>query len=381
MRGLSRRGAGRPAEGNEQHEAQAAGAVAGADRGTRRRLLAGVAGVLGVAAAEVVGKAGSAQANTGDPVLQGVDNGYPTHRTAIFTPNGNEFVQLADPGNAGLGSLGIYAHGQDFGVYADVGGSNATGVNGVGGGTGSGVNGVGGSSGGGGVHGFGGGTGGTGVAGFGAGFGGSSGSGDGVQGYGTGNGNGVTGTGAGTGAGLAGTGGSGNGAGVTGTGGATNGDGVTGAGAGNGNGVTGTGGPSGGTGVSGVSAASEGVYGQSGAAASALQSVRNGVHGITDSVAGAGVLAENAAGGAALQVRGVGAFSRSGVLTVAAGKSSATQTGVALTTASLVLATLQQNLSGVYVRAAVPKITGSSFTVYLSKAPTVSTKVAWFVVN
>ena len=54
---------------------------------------------------------------------------------------------------------------------------------------------------------------------------------------------------------------------------------------------------------------------------------------------------------------------------------------MALTSASLVLATLQQNLSGVYVRAAVPNVTGSSFTVYLSKAPTTSTKVAWFVVN
>ena len=72
---------------------------------------------------------------------------------------------------------------------------------------------------------------------------------------------------------------------------------------------------------------------------------------------------------------------RSGVLTVAAGKSSATVTGVALSSASLVLATLQQNLSGVYVRAAVPNTTGSSFTVYLSKAPSASAKVAWFVVN
>ena len=105
------------------------------------------------------------------------------------------------------------------------------------------------------------------------------------------------------------------------------------------------------------------------------------MHGITDSATGAGVVAENAAGGAALQVQGVAAFARSGLLTVAAGKSSATVTGVALTAASLVLATVQQNLPGVYVRAAVPKITGSSFTVYLSKAPTVTANVAWFLVN
>jgi hypothetical protein len=35
----------------------------------------------------------------------------------------------------------------------------------------------------------------------------------------------------------------------------------------------------------------------------------------------------------------------------------------------------------VYVTAAVPNVTGSSFTVYLSKAVTAATKVAWFVVN
>jgi hypothetical protein len=58
-----------------------------------------------------------------------------------------------------------------------------------------------------------------------------------------------------------------------------------------------------------------------------------------------------------------------------------TVTGVALTAASLVLATLQQNLSGVYVRSAVPDIPASSFTVHLSKAVTTGAKVAWFVVN
>jgi hypothetical protein len=33
------------------------------------------------------------------------------------------------------------------------------------------------------------------------------------------------------------------------------------------------------------------------------------------------------------------------------------------------------------VRAAVPSVSGSSFTVYLNKAVPASTKVAWFVVN
>ena len=56
-------------------------------------------------------------------------------------------------------------------------------------------------------------------------------------------------------------------------------------------------------------------------------------------------------------------------------------TGVALTAASLVLATLQQNLSGVYVRSGVPNVAGNSFTINLSKAPSASAKVARFIVN
>jgi len=54
---------------------------------------------------------------------------------------------------------------------------------------------------------------------------------------------------------------------------------------------------------------------------------------------------------------------------------------VALTTASLVLATLQDNRAGIFVQAAVPNISGSSFTIHLSKAVSANTKVAWFVVN
>ncbi|HEX9542105.1 MAG TPA: hypothetical protein VGA04_28575 [Streptosporangiaceae bacterium] len=42
---------------------------------------------------------------------------------------------------------------------------------------------------------------------------------------------------------------------------------------------------------------------------------------------------------------------------------------------------MQQNVAGVWVRAAVPNVSGSSFTVYLSKAVSASTKVGWFVVN
>jgi hypothetical protein len=195
----------------------------------------------------------------------------------------------------------------------------------------------------------------------------------------------------------------------------------------------------GGTGVHGNADTGEGVYGQSGTTASSLVPVRNGVHGITDSAEGYGLVGENVAGGTAvigiggdfgvigssnvgrgvegvsggdaavhgansgagngvhgdapagtgvlatgataLKVHGPAVFSRSGTLTIRAGRSSAVKTGVALTSASLVLATLQQDLAGVWIRSAVPDVAASSFTVHLSKAVPAPTKVAWFIVN
>jgi hypothetical protein len=127
-----------------------------------------------------------------------------------------------------------------------------------------------------------------------------------------------------------------------------------------------------------------GVHGVGGEAGVHGESNTWGVRGVgTRANAGSvGVLAQAGETGAlALQVQGPAVFSRSGVLTVAAGKSSATVTGVALTAASLVLVTLQQHAPGVYVLAAVPNVSASSFTVYLSKAVTAAAKVAWFVVN
>src|SRR5215813_11193999 len=84
----------------------------------------------------------------------------------------------------------------------------------------------------------------------------------------------------------------------------------------------------------------------------------------------------------ALQVQGPAAFSRSGILSVAAGKSSGTKTGIALTASSFVLATIQGNVAGVFVQG-VTLVTGSpgSFTIHLNKAVPAKTKVAWFAVN
>jgi hypothetical protein len=101
-----------------------------------------------------------------------------------------------------------------------------------------------------------------------------------------------------------------------------------------------------------------------------------GIYGYSDT--GVGVVA---GGATALQVNGVASFSRSGLATVTAGSSWVTVTGVALTAQSLVLATVQQKSGGVYVKSAVPNVSGSSLTINVNKAPTVNVAVAWFVVN
>lgn len=92
-------------------------------------------------------------------------------------------------------------------------------------------------------------------------------------------------------------------------------------------------------------------------------------------------MAQNNSGGLALQVDGVAAFSRSGVATVPAGKSQITQR-LPLAAASFVLATIQGNVSGLYVRG-VTLAAGShgSFTIHLSKTVKSKTKVAWIAVN
>jgi hypothetical protein len=224
----------------------------GGAKHSRRGLLAGAAGALGVLAAESVVTAQPAQATQGNPVLLGTDNTGATARTELATATGESAI-LADAS-----------------------------------------------------------------------------SGSGVQGFATG---------AGTG--------------VNGTGGASNGPGVQGTGGGTGNGVSGFGGSGGG----------------------------NGVEGQAGSAAGAGVLAFNGFGGTALQVNGIAAFRRSGLFTVAAGSSSGTVFGVTLSSASLVLATLQQDRAGVWVRSVVPNTAPGAFTIHLNKAVTASITVAWFVVN
>ena len=195
----------------------------------------------------------------------------------------------------------------------------------------------------------------------------------GVHGLGLGGGTGVQGTGGpNDGFGVVGQ-GAGGGSGVAGAGGANNGTGVAGTGGGAGYGVFGSGGSKDGVGVFGLGqGVGDGVQG--------LSPTGNGVHGYTTTASGVGVLAENPAG-TALKAVGATVFSRSGVITVAEGKSKVTKTGAMLTTASLVLATAQQNVAGVWVESAVPDVADNSFTVHLNKSAPVSLTVAWFIVN
>jgi hypothetical protein len=340
-------------------------------------VLTGAAAALGAVTAEALGGIAPAQAAQGSPVLLGADNVGAAARTGVFTAGSKEWAQLADPGNPKLGSLGIYAHGQDFGVFADTEVTgNGTGLSGTGGGSGAGVSGMGGGGGGTGVHGIGGGGAGTGVVGDGDGGGGT-----GVFGTGGGPGTGVVGLGGGDGGGgVAGVGGTQGGIGVGGVGGNEGGIGVSGVGGTGvvgvpgGTGVSGQGGAHDGTGVSGAGDGSgDGVFGES--------VVGNGVHGKAGNALAVGVLAENTGGGAALKVTGRTVFSRSGTVTVRSGSSSVTRHRVALTGSSLVLATVQHDVPGVWVRCAVPDVAGGSFTVHLSKAVRTSTKVAWFVIG
>ncbi len=126
-----------------------------------------------------------------------------------------------------------------------------------------------------------------------------------------------------------------------------------------------------GSGVFGKSsnAAGHGVMGQgtSGAA---------GLYGSSDS--GAGVYAKSTSGNA-LEVVGKVSFSRSGLASVAAKKTSVKVTSAGVTTSSMILATLQTDAGAVAVANAVPA-TGS-FTIKLTAAPTKSVKVAWMVLG
>ena len=92
-----------------------------------------------------------------------------------------------------------------------------------------------------------------------------------------------------------------------------------------------------------------------------------------------GVYARGDGASLALRVQGKAVFSRSGRTSITAGHSSRSVTLAGTTTSSLVIATLQTHRTGIYVAAAVPA--SGKFTIYLNKAVTATTYVAYFVLN
>jgi hypothetical protein len=104
-----------------------------------------------------------------------------------------------------------------------------------------------------------------------------------------------------------------------------------------------------------------------------------GVYGETFQTTGVGGYFTSVSGGTALAVNGKARFSRAKKVTIGAGKSSLKVYLTGVTASSLVFAVLHSNRSGVYVRAVTPA-TGS-FTIYLNKAVTSATYIAYFVVN
>jgi hypothetical protein len=152
---------------------------------------------------------------------------------------------------------------------------------------------------------------------------------------------------------------------------------------GTGNGVEG--GSTSANGVQGESAAdtASGVYGQnSGTGYGVAGRATGGIGALGDSANGIGVWA-NSQNATALKVSGRAQFSRSGVATVAgtpAAPKNSVRVSLPITAKSMMTATLQKYVAGVYVVAAVPNVSGGYFTIYLNKTVTTSVgPVAWMV--
>ncbi|MFN8619162.1 MAG: hypothetical protein U0869_00265 [Chloroflexota bacterium] len=95
---------------------------------------------------------------------------------------------------------------------------------------------------------------------------------------------------------------------------------------------------------------------------------------------GIGVYA-SAVGGYAIQANGLTVFSRSGKVAFAAGQSSKTITGFPIIPDSLVVATIQGDVAGTWVRGVTLNDAGDSFTIRLNRAAPKALKVGWFIVN
>jgi hypothetical protein len=81
------------------------------------------------------------------------------------------------------------------------------------------------------------------------------------------------------------------------------------------------------------------------------------------------------------EFNGITTFSRSGVVSIRRGSKSVTVPGVALTTDTAILATLQNRVHGLYLHAVETDAAKNSFTIFLSAAPDRDVKVGWFALG
>ena len=130
-------------------------------------------------------------------------------------------------------------------------------------------------------------------------------------------------------------------------------------------------------------AAASGVYGQNdGTGYGVAGRAGSGTGVLGDSANGTGVVAQSQ-NATALKVNGKAQFSRSGVAYVV-GTSTApknwARVTLPITAKSMMTATLQRYVPGVFVLAAVPNVSGGYFTIYLNKAVTTTVgPIAWMV--
>ena len=104
-----------------------------------------------------------------------------------------------------------------------------------------------------------------------------------------------------------------------------------------------------------------------------------GVYGFSEVIGGVGVYADAVAPAIALHVHGKAHFSRSGKASVGKTRTSVSVSVPGATSASMVLATIQANKIGLYIKGAVA--TANKITIYLSKKPPTTVRVAYIVLD
>jgi hypothetical protein len=130
-----------------------------------------------------------------------------------------------------------------------------------------------------------------------------------------------------------------------------------------------------------------GVIGRTGGHHSQVAVLGDTTSGNTEGIAvkavtgnGIGVYAE-CTGGAAIIAKGLTEFSRSGKADFVPGQASRTLTAGRITTDTLVVATVQGAVAGVWVLGVHVNVAKQQFTIKLNKPAPKALKVGWFVVN